>query len=128
MIIGIGVDIVEIGRIEEMIGKHGRQFLEKVFTDGELAYCEKHAKPPIHFAGRWAAKEAFYKALPRECQEMSGWKSIEIRTEESRGPSIILLDKRLAGVMDTSGVKICHVSISHDKTVCVAMVVLEGKG
>jgi holo-[acyl-carrier protein] synthase len=126
MIKGIGIDIVEIARIEKMISSYGSQFLRKVFTEAEIEYSRKMARPSVHFAGRWAAKEAFYKALPQECQKVSGWKSMEVVVKGSRAPSISVCDTALAKAMKKSGVEKSHVSISHEKTMCVAMVVLEG--
>ena len=126
MIKGIGVDIVEIGRIERMISAYGGQFLRKVFTKVEIEYCGKLAKPSIHFAGRWAVKEAFYKALPRECQKVSSWKSIEVPAEGEKVPMISVCDPALAKAMRKNGVRKSHVTISHEKTMCVAMVILEG--
>jgi holo-[acyl-carrier protein] synthase len=126
MIKGIGIDIVEIGRIERMIRSYGSQFLRKVFTEAETEYCSKMASPAVHFAGRWAAKEAFYKALPRECQKVSGWKSMEVVIEGSKAPVISVCDAALAHAMKKSGVTKSHVTISHEKSMCVAMTVLEG--
>jgi len=88
MIKGIGIDIVEIGRIEKNDPQLRKPVLGKVFTEAEIVYCQKMAKPAIHFAGRWAAKEAFYKALPQECQRVSGWKSMEVIAAGPQAPSI----------------------------------------
>ena len=125
MIKGIGIDIVEISRIEKMIRTYGSQFLRKVFTEAEIDYCRKMAKPPVHFAGRWAAKEAFYKALPQECQKISGWKSMEVVAEGTKTPSLSVCDAALAKAMKKNGVEKSYVTISHEKSMCVAMVVLE---
>lgn len=78
MVLGLGIDIVEIGRMEQMISKYDMQFLQKVFTAEEIVWGKTKAFPPLHFAGRWAVKEAFYKALPSVCQSLSGWKSIQV--------------------------------------------------
>ncbi len=125
---GIGVDIVEIRRLQEMILKYGDHFLQKVFTGAEIEYCKKMARPEIHYSGRWAAKEAFYKALPRGCQKLPGWKSIEVMPDESRAPSISICSEPLRTAMNREGIDKCHVSISHEKTVCVGMVVMDGNG
>jgi|WetSurMetagenome_2_1015567.scaffolds.fasta_scaffold00055_7 holo-[acyl-carrier protein] synthase len=127
MIKGIGVDVVEIRRIREMIRKYGDHFLQKVFTPAEVAYCEKAAVPEIHFAGRWAVKEAFYKALPRECQTMSGWKSVEIVPGESMVPMVLVCSDFLKSGMDKCGIERWLASISHEKQVCVGVVVMDGK-
>lgn len=127
MIIGIGADIADIGRIESMIRKYGDRFCAKVFTGTEIAYCSKMANPAIHFAGRWAAKEAFYKALPRVIQPHSTWKSIQIIVhEDGRRPVIEVLDSALAESFSSEGIIRMHLSISHEqKGYCVAFVVLE---
>jgi holo-[acyl-carrier protein] synthase len=126
MVIGIGTDIVEIQRIAAMIDKYGDQFLHKVFTDREIHYCKSKAAPAIHFAGRWAAKEAFYKALPIHCQPLSGWKSIEILSSEQHSgkPILSLCDERLRQILKKEDVNSLMATISHEKTMCVAFVIL----
>ena len=124
---GIGVDVVEIRRIREMIRKYGDRFLQKVFTGSEIDYCEKMAAPEIHFAGRWAVKEAFYKALPPECQKVSGWKSVELVPVKSMAPAILVCSDILKSAMDKCGIERCFSSISHEKQVCVGLVVMDGR-
>jgi holo-[acyl-carrier protein] synthase len=126
MVIGIGADIVEIKRITVMVEKYGDQFLRKVFTDREILYCNAKAAPSIHFAGRWAAKEAFYKALPGCCQPMSGWKSMEVLAGERDAgkPRLSLCDEKLGAALKENGVNSMMASISHEKTMCVAFVIL----
>jgi holo-[acyl-carrier protein] synthase len=126
MILGMGIDIVEIGRIQEMIDKYGDHFLHKVFTDSEISWCGAKAKPSVHYAGRWAVKEAFYKALPPACQKLSGWKSVEVVPSPHGAPSISVCDRPFRNGLKKCRVRICHLSISHEKTMCVAVVVLEG--
>jgi holo-[acyl-carrier protein] synthase len=123
---GLGVDIVDIDRIERMINRYGEQFLKKVYTPAEIRYCSAMARPPIHFSGRWAAKEAFYKALPGNCQEFAHWKSIEVLPEKgSRRPVITVLDAALSDALAKETIGRLHLSISHDRTMCVATVVVE---
>jgi holo-[acyl-carrier protein] synthase len=125
MIKGIGIDVVEINRIEELLTIYGDRFLKKIFTDNEIEYCKKKARPQIHFSGRWAAKEAFYKALPPSCQQLSSWKSVEVKSEFSQKPVITVCDRRLEQQMQTEGIGGVHVSISHEEFMCVAVVVFE---
>jgi holo-[acyl-carrier protein] synthase len=123
---GIGIDIVEVGRIAEMIRKYGNHFLGKVYTPAEIAYCRDSASPAIHFAGRWAVKEAFYKALPEDCQPHSWWKSIEVVPDAgTRRPAVKAVDEALRESMRAAQIDTIHVSISHEKSLCVASVVLE---
>jgi phosphopantetheine--protein transferase-like protein len=126
MVKGIGVDIVEIPRIREMIRKYGDQFLNKVFTPSEIEYCGSKARPEIHFAGRWAVKEAFYKALPRECQKISGWKSVEILPTAVTSPVVSVCSENLRKAMSECGIEKCLASISHEKSVCVGLIVMDG--
>jgi holo-[acyl-carrier protein] synthase len=126
MIKGIGVDIVEIARIENMISRYGEHFVNKVFSVGEIAYCGGLANPALHYAGRWAAKEAFYKALPLPLQGLSSWKSIEVLPCSDRGmPIIIVLDDALLEEMEKCNITSSFVSISHEKSYCIANVILE---
>jgi holo-[acyl-carrier protein] synthase len=125
MVKGIGIDIVEIRRIEECIEKYGEHFLRKVFTEQEIAYCRKRKSPAVHFAGRWAAKEAFFKALPWECQAAASWKCVRISAAESGRPVLELCDAELGRLLKKASVARFHLSISHERTVCAAFVVAE---
>ena len=125
MIKGFGTDIVEICRIERLIEKYSTHFLEKVFTPSEITYCGKMANPAIHFAGRWAAKEAFYKALPVSCQKHSYWKSIEIVKAEAGKPQIQICTNVLRNSLEKEGITLYHLSISHERSYCIASVILE---
>ena len=125
MIKGIGIDTVDISRIERLINKYKHHFFEKVFTPGEIQYCNKMAKPAVHFAGRWAVKEAFYKALPLSCQKNSTWKSIELMTPDKGGPVIKICSGLLNEHMKKEKITKFHVSMSHEQKYCVAVVVLE---
>ncbi len=125
MIHGIGTDIVDIDRIERLITKYSEHFLTKVYTHSEIQYCQRMANPAIHLAGRWAVKEAFYKALPLECQKHSSWKSIEIVTGEAGKPGISICSETLKKLLKKTGIAILHVSISHERRYCVATVILE---
>jgi holo-[acyl-carrier protein] synthase len=122
---GIGIDIVDIERIARLLQRHGRHFTDKVFTERERVYCEKLARPAVHMAGRFAVKEAFYKALPESCQEASGWKSIETVTEPfMTRPQVVVVDDRLKQALQEAGIGSVQVSISHERSMAVAMVLL----
>ena len=126
MIRGIGTDIVEIARIRKLIEKYGDHFLDKVYTADEIALCSRKALPPIHYAGRWAAKEAFYKALCDEWQVLSSWKSIQVLTDSASGrPFVEVLDTKLNEKFLAERIEKVHLSISHEKTMCTAVVILE---
>jgi holo-[acyl-carrier protein] synthase len=125
MIKGIGVDVVEIQRIEECISRHGGHFLKKVFTAPEISYCGHKKRPAVHFAGRWAAKEAFFKSLPLQCQAAASWKSVQILSSGRGRPAIDVCSAELAGLARKAGIKGFHLSISHERALCAAFVVAE---
>lgn len=123
MIVGIGTDITDVARITDKVAK-GKGFRELVFTPLEISYCEQQAAPGESYAARFAAKEAFLKALG------TGWgnggvnfNEIEIRNDAAGRPELFLLahNDRFASL----GVKKIWVSLSHEKNAAVAMVILE---
>src|SRR6267143_5250200 len=77
-IIGLGLDATEIDRIAATIERYGDRFLRRVFTDGEIAYCKRRRVPAIHFAGRFAAKEAGMKALGTGHSQNVLWRDVEV--------------------------------------------------
>ncbi|MGE5431454.1 MAG: holo-ACP synthase [Syntrophomonadaceae bacterium] len=90
MVIGIGIDIIEIERIKESVDRFGDKFLNKVFTEIELEYCLSKANKYQHLAARFAAKEAVAKALTDAWDKSWRWKDIEIFNEMSGKPSVRL--------------------------------------
>lgn len=124
MIVGCGIDLVEIVRIENLIGKYDHAFLEKVYTAAEINDCPGKAKTGLHYAGRWAAKEAFFKALPDHCQKIYHFKSVQILGSGSR-PELVICDGRLFEAARQTGISVIHCSISHERDLCVAVVILE---
>ena len=121
MIEGIGVDLIEIARIQSSIEEFGDTFLRKIFTDGEIAYCRSRKNPVQHFAARFAAKEAVSKALSTGWSGEFEWKNIEVTNELSGKPNITLYGNT-AGVLKNSKV---HITLSHSDTNVVAFVVIE---
>lgn len=89
-VFGIGIDVVEVGRIASSISEFGERFLTRIFTDEERAYCLAKAKPELHFAARFAAKEAVAKALGTGIGKDVGWLDVEIQRAESGEPSLKL--------------------------------------
>lgn len=88
MIVGLGTDIVEIVRIGRMIERHGELFLQRVYTEEEIRYCQRRKECYQHFAGRWAAKEAVMKTLGTGWTRGIGWQDIEVRSRKSGQPTI----------------------------------------
>lgn len=108
-LLGIGTDIIEIDRIEDSINRFGDQFLTKLFTPEEIAYCKKHKFPSKHFAGRFAAKEAIAKAIGSGFGENLSWLDIEILPNEQKKPIAKCKDYLI------------QLSISHCQSYAVAM-------
>jgi holo-[acyl-carrier protein] synthase len=122
MILGLGLDVVQVARLQGILeGPLGQRFAERVFTPTERAYCDSHAARAVHYAGRFAAKEALVKALG--APEGVTWQDMEIA---SGGPPRITTQGRAAEAATGRGVKSIHLSLSHDAGLAVAAVVLEG--
>jgi holo-[acyl-carrier protein] synthase len=126
MVKGIGTDIVAIQRLAECIAKYGDRFLEKVFTGLEIKQSRSKANPAVHFAGQWAAKEAFFKALPLPCQPVAGWKDVQVlASNESGRPEIAVCSRLLLDKLSDEGISCFRISISHEADYAVAFALLE---
>lgn len=119
MIVGVGVDLIEIGRIADALARRPR-FAERCFTEAEAAYCLSRASPPQHFAARFAAKEAVGKALGRG---MTRWREVEV--VRGRGAPTVALHAHYAEWAARLGVDRIHLSLTHSKGMAVAMAVAE---
>jgi len=125
LIIGCGIDLVKIERIEKIIKKWGDNFTSRVFTLLEREYCEKKKGNKYQsYAGRFAAKEALLKSLGLGLRGVN-WKEIEIENNEL-GQSIIETSGKLKKIASEKGVSKYFISISHTKEYAVAQVILEG--
>jgi len=111
-VIGIGTDIVEVARIGDMIEKHEATFIQKVFTEGEITYCEPRKATVQHFAGRWAAKEAILKAIGTGWSNGIKWTDIEVINEMGGKPYVKLNGKAVTVCADR-GIDEILISISH---------------
>ena len=125
MIVGLGVDITEIDRIEAAIGRRGRPFLERLFTPSEIAYCESHRHAAERFAGRFAAKEAAMKALGTGWARGVRWVDIEVVREPGGKPTLRLAGAACA-IAGELGVKNIALTITHDGNTALALVIFEG--
>lgn len=123
MIAGIGTDIVEIHRIEEKITRNA-YFKTHVFSSEEITYCEKQKKPAMHFAARWAVKEAFLKAFGVQFIGNHRLPEIETRNDEHGKPSILLHGKANDSFKEKKFTRV-HVSISHTDVHAMAYVIIE---
>ena len=121
MIIGIGTDIIEVDRVARAISKEA--FKKKVFSVREISYCESQKKEES-FAARFAAKEAFFKALGTGWRDGMGITEVEILNDELGKPEIHLSGKAKE-VFEQKGGTHIHLSLSHIKTQAIAFVILE---
>src|SRR5262245_52720442 len=96
MIIGIGIDVIQNDRIRESVEKFGDRFLNRIYTEGEQAYCKNCVNPAIHFAARFAAKEAAFKALGTGWAAGVKWKDIEVERLASGKPELHLHGEALS--------------------------------
>jgi holo-[acyl-carrier protein] synthase len=117
-----GVDIVKVKRIEEAIERRPETFMNRVFTPAEVAYCEKRKRKYEHLAARFAAKEAFYKALSPEGVQLR-FRELEIRHRSNGGPEFFISPAERTRLGLTSDAKI-SVSLSHDTDYAVAVVLI----
>ena len=121
MVLGLGIDIIEIARIKKSIDRYGDKFLEKVFTEGEISYCNSKFNKFQHFAARFAAKEAVYKALASGWKEGLRWKDIEIQNDNSGMPSIKPSGKLKSFLSDDTQLRI---SISHSDNYVTSVAII----
>lgn len=124
MIVGVGTDLVEVERVEKAARRHGRRFLDRVFTPAEVAYCDALARPFESYAARFAAKEAFLKALGTDAREGICWHDMEVARRGRGRPELVLTGnaRAAAGRRRVTGV---HLSLSHTRGHATATVVLE---
>ena len=123
MIVGLGLDVIPISRIATMLARYGERLEQRLFTDGERAYCRGRGIPAQHFAVRFAAKEALLKAIGAP----SGlrWREIEVLPGPGGAPELRLTGAA-ADAASARGALLRHVSLTHAGDMAAAVVVLEG--
>ena len=124
MIKGLGIDIVEVNRIKNMKTRWQQRFLEKVFTDQEIDYCQGKKNSSQHLAARFAAKEALVKCLGTGFNNIT-LKDIEVVNDNQGKPNLKLYD-RVQELAQIKGIEEIHISLSHEKEYAVAEVLGEG--
>jgi holo-[acyl-carrier protein] synthase len=124
MIEGIGIDVVEVSRVQRAIDSWGNVFLGKIFTPQELDYARSKKNPTPHIAARFAVKEAVAKALATGWSGGFRWKDVEVENDAAGKPAVVLYG-RVKELLHGSRVL---VSISHSENVVVACAVIEGPG
>ncbi len=122
-IFGIGIDVVEVGRIASAIDRHGEPFLAKLFTTAERAYCDGHKIPALHYAARFAAKEAIAKALGTGIGAHVGWLEMEITRDSQGAPKVALTGTAAAFASENQIAKI-HISLTHAREYAAANAVV----
>jgi holo-[acyl-carrier protein] synthase len=122
MIIGIGTDIAEIDRIRKSVEKEA--FKTRVFSAAEIAYCESKANSAESFAARFAAKEAFFKAVGTGWRGGMAFNEVEVLNDELGKPTLNIIGET-ANIVKEKNIRVIHVSLSHVKDVAMATVVLE---
>ncbi len=123
MIAGLGTDIIEVSRVKEQLLKD-EGFAKNIFTSSEIEYCESKKNKAENYAARYAAKEAFFKALGTGWRYGMTFKEIEIKNDELGKPGIIVSGKVKEFINKTNVISI-HVSLSHLKDIVNAIVILE---
>jgi len=127
MIVGIGTDVVSIERIEGVLERHGERFLNRILTPEERRRFDRTKAKAGHLAKRWAAKEAFSKAIGTGIHAPFTWHSITV-TRNPRGKPGIQPSSAMAKHLKKMGVTDAHLSLTDDGDVAMAFVVLEGRG
>jgi len=124
MVIGTGIDIVEIARFRKIIAGSGQRFLDRVFTPEEQRFCLARRDPAPHFAARFAAKEAVFKALETGWAKGVTWLDVEVRRQEQGAPEIILSGVALE-IAASKGAGRAHLSLTHTNNWAAATAILE---
>jgi len=123
-IIGLGLDATDIPRIAQTIERYGDRFIRRIFTDGETAYCNRRREPAIHFAGRFAVKEAAMKALGTGHSHGVLWRDVEV--VRRGGPPTLHFHGGAARRFAAMGGRSSLVTITHSETLALAEVLLLG--
>lgn len=123
-IIGLGLDATEIPRIAALIERYGERFIRRLFTDGEIAYCNRRRTPAIHFAARFAAKEAGMKALGTGHSQEVLWRDLEV--VRRGGPPQLQFHGGAARRFAAMGARSSLLTITHTEALALAQVLLIG--
>jgi len=124
MILGVGIDIIEVGRIASSYEKFGERFVNRILCPAEIEYCLSHKIPGPFLAVRFAAKEAISKAFGTGIGAQLSWQDMEVGRKESGEPFVILHDNG-AKLLAERGGRIVRISLSHTKEYATAVAILE---
>jgi len=125
IMVGLGTDLVEISRVEESLAKFGDRFLERIFLPTEIRYAQSQARPAVHLAARFAAKEAAAKAFGTGIGDLLSWHGLEIGRHAS-GEPFLRFHASATDLARSRGVTRALVSLSHTQTLAFATVMLIG--
>lgn len=123
MIKGIGIDLIDVERVADRVGRN-EGFREMVFSAAEIGYCETKGKKYEHYAARYAAKEAFFKALGTGWVNDTAYHEVEVYNDEAGKPGIKLLGKTAEALSSWGAISII-VSLTHLNTMAAAVVIIE---
>ena len=124
MILGIGIDIIEVSRIRSSHERFGERFLQRILRPDEIAYCLSHKFPAPHVAARFAAKEAVSKAFGTGIGRQLGWQDMEVTRKESGEPILVLYEGGRM-LLEQRQAKRVQISLSHTETYAAAVAILE---
>jgi len=127
VIIGIDTDLVEIPRIEQALARHGERFARKILVPHELERFSAHRKPAAYLAKRFAAKEAFSKAMGTGIHFPVNWQNVSVANLPS-GKPCLRFSVALADLLATRRISEVHISLTDERAVAAAFVILEGDG
>lgn len=126
MILGTGIDLIEVERIRASYAKFGDRFAKRILRPAEIEYCRLHRDPSPHLAARFAAKEAISKAFGTGIGAELGWQDMEVRRKESGEPYVVLHDGGLR-LLETKGGCLVHLSLTHTLQYAAAVAILESR-
>ena len=124
MILGTGIDLIEVARIQASHERFGERFLQRILRPAEIEYALSHKKPGPFLAARFAAKEAISKAFGTGIGAQLGWQDMEVRKKESGEPFVVLHDGGLALLVARGAARV-HLSLSHTEHYAAAVAILE---
>ena len=124
MVVGLGIDVIENERIAQSLERFPKRFVSRIYTEREKEYCQGCARPAIHFAARFAAKEAAFKALGTGWAKGVHWKDVEVERLASGQPILHLHGGALERA-NSLGASRFMVSLTHDQSISAAVVIME---
>jgi holo-[acyl-carrier protein] synthase len=122
-VLGIGVDLTQMPRMRRVVARWDERFLQRVFTEHEIAYCRRRRDPIPHLAARFAAKEATLKALGTGLSMGMNWRELEVRRERGRAPTMVL-SGRCREIAESKGGRRVLLSLTHDGEYAMAQAML----